>query len=117
MAATPWFQKMTVQERIAAAKKTRRVVDHVHYLLKLHENNAIVIYSPTLSAQIDQAERNSDLVEIAKRSAEFSQHYARWWGGFILQFANAASGRRPFLWSGLLAAMASAGVAAWKLWT
>ena len=56
MAATPWFQKMTVQERIAAAKeKTRRVVDHVHYLLELHENNAIVIYSPTLSAQIPES--------------------------------------------------------------
>lgn len=44
---------MTVTERIAAAKsKTRRVVDHAHYLLELHENNAIVLYSPTLSQQI-----------------------------------------------------------------
>jgi hypothetical protein len=53
MAALPWFEKMTAPERIAAAKdKTRRVVDHAHYLLELHENNAIVLYSPTLSQQI-----------------------------------------------------------------
>jgi hypothetical protein len=53
MAALPWFEKMTVPERVAAAKdKTRRVVDHAHYLLELHENNAIVLYSPTLSQQI-----------------------------------------------------------------
>src|SRR5205807_1492292 len=36
----------------AAKEKTRRVVDHLMYLLELHENNAIILYSPTLSAQI-----------------------------------------------------------------
>jgi hypothetical protein len=45
--------KMPIPERIRIAKeKTRRVVDHLHYLLELHENNAIVLYSPALSQQI-----------------------------------------------------------------
>jgi hypothetical protein len=44
------FTKMSVSERVQIAKeKTRRVVDHLHYLLELHENNAIVLYTPTLS--------------------------------------------------------------------
>jgi hypothetical protein len=44
---------MPVPERVDVAKeKTRRVVDHVLYLLELHENNAIVLYSSTLSKQI-----------------------------------------------------------------
>jgi hypothetical protein len=44
----------------------------------------------------------SDLVEIAKQSGEFKKHYGKWWGGFIqLSFANAATGRRPFLWGGV----------------
>src|SRR5262249_27504083 len=36
----------------AAKKKTDRVVDHLLYLLELHENNSIILYSPTLSSQI-----------------------------------------------------------------
>jgi hypothetical protein len=45
--------KMPIPERVSMAKeKTRRVVDHLMYLLALHENNAILFYSPTLSAQI-----------------------------------------------------------------
>jgi hypothetical protein len=44
---------------------------------------------------------DSDLVEIAKRSGDFSKHYGKFWGGFIhLQHVNAATGRRPFLWGG-----------------
>jgi hypothetical protein len=47
------FERMLIPDRIRLAKeKTRRVVDHLHYLLELHENNAIVLYSPTLSQQI-----------------------------------------------------------------
>jgi hypothetical protein len=47
------FESFSATERIAAAKqKTRRVVDHFLYLLELHENNAIILYTPTLSAQI-----------------------------------------------------------------
>jgi hypothetical protein len=49
----PMFEEMPVSERIQVAKqKTRRVVDHLHYLLELHENNAIVLYTSTLSQQI-----------------------------------------------------------------
>ena len=44
---------------------------------------------------------HSDLVEIAKRTGEFKEHYGKWWGGFIqLSLANKAVGRRPFLWGG-----------------
>lgn len=40
-------------DRIATAKvKTGRVVDHLLHLLALHENNAIISYSPKLAAQI-----------------------------------------------------------------
>jgi hypothetical protein len=47
------FEKMLVAERVRIAKeKTRRVVDHLHYLLELHENNAFVLYTDTLSKQI-----------------------------------------------------------------
>jgi hypothetical protein len=47
---------MSVPERVQIAKeKTRRVVDHLHYLLELHENNAIVLYTPTLSQQIPRS--------------------------------------------------------------
>jgi len=47
------FEHMTTAERIEAAKeKTERVVDHLLYLLALHENNAIIVYSDTLSSQI-----------------------------------------------------------------
>jgi hypothetical protein len=50
---TPLFDKLSTADRIRAAKeKTERVVDHLLYLLALHENNAIVLYSPTLSSQI-----------------------------------------------------------------
>jgi AbiU2 len=47
------FKKMSAPERVRIAKeKTERVVNHLHYLLELHENNAIVLYTPTLSQQI-----------------------------------------------------------------
>jgi hypothetical protein len=47
------LERMTVPDRVEAAKeKTERVVDHLLYLLELHENNAIIVYSPTLSSQI-----------------------------------------------------------------
>jgi hypothetical protein len=47
---------MTTAERIQAAKvKTDRVVDHLLYLLALHENNAIIVYSDTLSSQIKRS--------------------------------------------------------------
>lgn len=40
-------------ERIDLAKdKVKKVLDHFLYLIELHENNAIVVYSSTLSSQI-----------------------------------------------------------------
>jgi len=45
--------EMTTAQRIAAAKATMtKVLDHFLYLLELHENNAIIVYSPHLSDQI-----------------------------------------------------------------
>jgi hypothetical protein len=50
------FEQMTTAERIEAAKvKTERVVGHLLYLLALHENNAIIVYSNTLSSQVRYA--------------------------------------------------------------
>jgi AbiU2 len=50
------FEHMSIAERIKAAKmKTERVVDHLLYLLALHENNAIIVYSDTLSSQITRS--------------------------------------------------------------
>lgn len=47
------FENMTTADRVTAAKaKTERVVDHLLYLLELHENKSIIFYSPTLSSQI-----------------------------------------------------------------
>ena len=45
--------RLSIAERLALAKaKTERVVDHLLYILELHENNEIIVYSPTLSSQI-----------------------------------------------------------------
>lgn len=45
--------KLSVADRLAAAKvKTERVVGHLLYVLELHANNEIIVYSDTLSAQI-----------------------------------------------------------------
>jgi hypothetical protein len=47
------FDEISAADRIRLAReKTKSVVDHVLYLIELHENNAIVLYSPTLSSQI-----------------------------------------------------------------
>ncbi|QPF82221.1 hypothetical protein IC762_20855 [Bradyrhizobium genosp. L] len=50
-----------------------------------------------------QDAKYSDLVEIAKRNGDFSKHYGKFWGGLLLlSVVNAAAGRRPFLWGGLI---------------
>jgi hypothetical protein len=50
------FEHLTTAKRIQAAKaKTDQVVDHLLYLLALHENNAIITYSGALSSQIKLA--------------------------------------------------------------
>jgi len=53
MGARGEMAKLSLSERIEAAKtKTAKVVDPLLYLIKLHENNALVLYSPLLSSQI-----------------------------------------------------------------
>jgi vacuolar-type H+-ATPase subunit I/STV1 len=50
------FEHLTTAKRIRTAKATTdRVIDHLLYLLALHENNAIITYSGTLSSQITLA--------------------------------------------------------------
>ena len=50
------FEHMTTANRKQAAKvKTERVVDHLLYLLALHENNTIIVYSDTLSSQVTRS--------------------------------------------------------------
>jgi hypothetical protein len=50
------FERWETKERIDEAKRlTARVVDHLQYLLDIHENNAIVLYSDTLSKQIPES--------------------------------------------------------------
>ena len=47
------ISKLSIAERITAAKaKTERLVDHLLYVIELHENNAITLYSPILASQI-----------------------------------------------------------------
>ena len=55
------------------------------------------------NARLQEGGKASDLVEIAKQSGDFSKHYGKLWGGLIhLSHVNAAAGRRPFLWGGLV---------------
>jgi membrane glycosyltransferase len=50
------FESWEPQDRIAEAKRlTTCVVNHLQYLLDIHENNAIVLYSDTLSKQIPKS--------------------------------------------------------------
>jgi hypothetical protein len=47
------YENMETQKRITEARRlTERLVDHTQYLLDIHENNAIVLYSDTLSKQV-----------------------------------------------------------------
>jgi hypothetical protein len=47
------IRRKTVIERVEGAKKIMpRVVDHFQYVIELHENNAIIVYSPILADQI-----------------------------------------------------------------
>jgi hypothetical protein len=50
------FETWDTQKRVAEAKRlTERLVDHTQYLLDIHENNTIVLYSDTLSKQIPKS--------------------------------------------------------------
>src|SRR5438876_10490852 len=47
------ISQLSLMERIAVAKaKTDRVVNHLLYVMELHANNEIIVYSPTLRSQI-----------------------------------------------------------------
>ncbi|WP_253636001.1 hypothetical protein [Bradyrhizobium sp. USDA 4538] len=61
------------------------------------------------SAKVE-SEKPSDLVEIAKQNGDFCKNYGKFWGGLLLlSVINAAAGRRPLLWGGLLSAGTVAG--------
>jgi hypothetical protein len=50
------FENLSNQERIDRAKsKTKKVVDHLVYLIQLHANNSFAVYSPMLSSQIPRS--------------------------------------------------------------
>jgi hypothetical protein len=50
------YETWETKRRIDEAKRlTTRVVDHLQYLLDIHENNAVVLYSDTLSKQITKS--------------------------------------------------------------
>ncbi len=50
------FERSDVPTRIKEAKRiTSRLMDHTHYLLDIHENNRIVLFSDALSKQIPRS--------------------------------------------------------------
>jgi hypothetical protein len=50
------FETFDVATRIKEARRvTSRLIDHVHYLLDIHENNRIILFSDTLSKQIPKS--------------------------------------------------------------
>jgi hypothetical protein len=50
------FEKSDAATRIKEARRvTSRLIDHVHYLLDIHENNRIILFSDTLSKQIPKS--------------------------------------------------------------
>jgi hypothetical protein len=50
------FETWDKQTRITEVKRViERLVDHVQYLLDIHENNVIVLYSDTLSKQVPKS--------------------------------------------------------------
>jgi hypothetical protein len=63
------FKRMSIPQRVNTAKqKITRVMDHLLYLLELHENNAIILYSPVLSRSsiVVSSSRRPRRVNIAK---------------------------------------------------
>ena len=60
----------------------------------------------------DQDLKNSDLVEVVKRSGTFRNDWGILVGAYLMNRSiNAAVGRRPIWWSGLVAAVV--GVVGW----
>jgi hypothetical protein len=61
------FENLTIAERVTEAEeKTRRVVDHLLYVLELHENNAIVwLVVSNIALQLVRILGKSGLGEVA----------------------------------------------------
>lgn len=50
------FSRMSTSERFSLAEeKTRRIANELRWLVDLHENNALVVYSPLLAHQIPKS--------------------------------------------------------------
>ena len=50
------FEALSVSERIARARaKMEKVLDHFINLVALHENNELIVFSPTLAGQIPRS--------------------------------------------------------------
>ena len=58
--------------------------------------------------------RSTELVEISKLNGDFRRNYGKLVGAFLYLRSISAARGRSFLWSGLLLAMCSAGVACLK---
>jgi hypothetical protein len=56
MTIPPWISELNPDQRIECAKhKVERAFEHLQVLLLLHENSAIVVYSPMLSSQVGRS--------------------------------------------------------------
>jgi hypothetical protein len=82
------YETWEVQKRISEAKRlTGRAVDHLQYLLDIHENNAIVLYSDTLSKQIPKsyAANAFNVVREAMHQIEVVRICALWDPGHTIE--------------------------------
>jgi hypothetical protein len=75
------YETWETAKRISEAKRlTTRVVDHLQYVLDIHENNAIVLYSDTLSKQVptSYAANAFNVFREAMHQIEIVRIYALW---------------------------------------
>jgi hypothetical protein len=56
-------------------------------------------------------DRSTELVEISKLNGDFKRNYGKLIGAFLYLRSISATRRRPLLWTGLLLAICSGGVA------
>jgi len=75
------YETWETAKRISEAKRlTTCVVDHLQYVLDIHENNAIVLYSDTLSKQVptSYAANAFNVFREAMHQIEIVRIYALW---------------------------------------
>jgi hypothetical protein len=61
---------------------------------------------------VSEEDKKSDLVEVLKRSAALRKDWGLLFGAFFLNRAiNAALGRRPIWWNGLIVTLATGAIA------